>query len=277
MIKKTLFCGLIISLLLSAGCIQQEAKENDTPTTIAADKAAVLSSVVKAVNGIFTGYDAVMSSSAQELSGVDYGSQEARDVLTDALNKTPYSLEYAIVDAGDILVTVEPQQYKSSEGANISGQEHVKKLKATGKPVMGGIFKAVEGFEAAAIHYPIYSKGNNLSGELSLLIMPQTVIGETAKPLLEGTGLEAWAMDTNGRILYDADTGEIGKDLFTDPAYQSYPELLSLGRIIANQTSGTGEYSFLRQATNESVSKQAQWDTVELYGTEWRIVVTQEV
>jgi hypothetical protein len=277
MIKKTLFCGLIISLLLSAGCVQQEAKEAaTTSTTIAADQAIVLSSAVAGLNGAFNGYDVVMSSSAQKLSGIDYSSQAARDILADSLNKTPYALEYAIVDANDILVTIEPAQYKSSEGANISDQAHVKKLKATGKPVMSGIFKTVEGFEAAAIHYPIYSGENNLSGELSLLIMPQTVIGETANPLVEGTGLELWAMDIDGNILYDADTGEIGKNLFTDPDYQPYQELLSLGERIANQTAGTGEYSFLRQGESVEVTKQAQWDTVELYGTVWRIVVTRE-
>jgi branched-chain amino acid transport system substrate-binding protein len=276
MIKKVLFCGVILSLLLFAGCVQQESKEKDTPQVAAVDKAVILSKVVEGVNGIFKGYDNALSSSAEELSGKDYRSQDARDVLTDALNKTPYALEYAIVDANDILVTIEPAQYKSSEGANISDQAHVKKLKETGKPVMSGVFTTVEGFDAAAVHYPIYSKDKKLSGELSLLIMPQMIIGETSKSALEGTKLEVWAMDVNGKILYDADTGEIGKDLFTDPAYQSYPELLSLGKIISNQTAGTGKYSFLRQGENEVVSKQAQWDTVELYGSEWRIVITRE-
>jgi|WetSurMetagenome_2_1015567.scaffolds.fasta_scaffold67472_3 branched-chain amino acid transport system substrate-binding protein len=274
MIKKALFCGLILSVFLFAGCVQQEVKEETHATAV--DKAVILSKAVDGINGIFNRYDSILSTSARELSGKDYSSQDARDILTDALNKTPYAIEYAIVDAGDILVTIEPEQYKSSEGANISDQQHVKKLKATGKPVMSGIFTTVEGFDAAAIHYPIYSEDKNLSGELSLLIMPQTVIGETTKPMVEGAGLELWAMDVDGKILYDADTVEIGKNLFTDPAYQSYPELLSLGKSISNQKAGTGEYSFLRQGENVKVTKQAQWDTVELYGAEWRIVITRE-
>lgn len=277
MTKKELFCGLIISLLLFAGCIQQELKEEDTPDEASAgDKGAILSGAIKGVNNVFMDYDKVLSSSAGGLSEVDYDTQEARDILTDALNKTPYAIEYAIVDAGDILVTIEPSQYKSSEGANISNQAHVKKLKETGKPIMSGIFTTVEGFDAAAVHYPIYSKDDILSGELSLLIMPQKVIGETVRPLLEGTKIEVWAMDIDGRVLYDADTSEIGKNLFSDPVYQPYPELRSLSRSIADQKSGTGEYSFLRQGTNEEVKKQAQWDTVGLYGAEWRIIVTKE-
>lgn len=281
MAKKHLLMGLIITLLLFQGCIQEtettdSGKNNSSVKPAGYDKTTVLSKITNNVNSTFILFDDVMSSTSSELSDTGLKGQETRSILVKALNETPYALEYSTVDSDGILTTIEPSQYTPLEGTDISGQEHVKKLKETGKPVLGGTFHAIEGFDAVAIHYPIRSKsGGAFQGELSLLIKPENLIGGAIVPAIKDEAVEAWAMDTNGNILYDADSGEVGRNLFTDSLYQPYPELLSLGRRIIAENSGSGEYQFMAHDTGLLVKKHAQWATVGLYGTEWRIIVAQ--
>ena len=281
MAKEHLLMGLIITLLLFQGCIQNaetgdSEKTNTTVNSTVYDKSILLSRITTSIDSTFNKFDNVMSSTASELSDTRLKGQETRTILSKALNETPYAIEYSTVDSDGILVTIEPSQYRQSEGTNISGQEHVKKVKETGKPVLSKTFRAVEGFDAVAIHYPIKSKqGGALQGELSLLIKPENLLEEAIVPVIKGEGVEVWAMDTDGLILYDQDSTEIGRNLLTDALYWPYPELLSLGRRIVAEKSGSGEYEFLAHGTDQLVKKQAQWTTVGLYGTEWRIIVVQ--
>ncbi len=277
--KEHLLIGLLITLILFQGCIQKTETNDSGKTTTsinstAYDKTILLSRITTGIDSTFNKFDNVMSSTASELSDTDLKGQETRAILSKALNETPYTIEYATIDSDGILATIEPSQYRQSEGTNISGQEHVKKAKDTGKPVLSKTFKTVEGFDAAAIQYPIKSKQDGtLQGELSMLIKPENLLEEAIVPAIKDESVEAWAMDTDGLILYDQDSTEIGINLFTDELYQPYPELLSLGRRISAEKSGSGEYHFLAHGTDHVVKKQAQWATVELYGTEWRIVV----
>jgi hypothetical protein len=79
-------------------------------------------------------------------------------------------------------------------------------------------------------------------------------------------------MQKGGKILYDQDLGEIGLDLFTDPLYAGYPELLAAGRKMDEEDSGTAKYSFFKAGTRITVTKLIYWTTFELYGTEWKLV-----
>ena len=87
----------------------------------------------------------------------------------------------------------------------------------------------------------------------------------------------AWAMQTDGLILYDPDPEEVGRNLFQDPLYKPYVQLLSLGERIASERSGSGVYEFLGPGLTDPVVKSASWATVGLHGTEWRLVVVRVI
>jgi hypothetical protein len=83
---------------------------------------------------------------------------------------------------------------------------------------------------------------------------------------------KVWVMDSDGLILYDPDAAQMGTNLFMDPLYQPYAQLLSLGRRIAAQPSGSGSYEFLARGSNVAILKDATWESAGLHGTEWRLV-----
>ena len=81
-------------------------------------------------------------------------------------------------------------------------------------------------------------------------------------------------MQTDGRIIYDADPAQEGKMLFSDPVYSDYPQLLTLGHQISTDNSGYGTYQYYKTlASADLVKKEGFWTTIGIYGTEWRLVI----
>jgi hypothetical protein len=84
-------------------------------------------------------------------------------------------------------------------------------------------------------------------------------------------------MQTDGLILYDQDPDQINKNIFTDPMFEPFSDLISFSRTVAYNPSGAGSYDFYKKGYQDKVvvKKDAVWDTVKLYGNEWRIVVME--
>jgi hypothetical protein len=92
------------------------------------------------------------------------------------------------------------------------------------------------------------------------------------EPLLVNQDFEFWVMEKGGRMLYNQDAYEIGLNLFTDPLYKDFPELVTAAGKIDTEESGTTHYSFYKTGTSEPVTKLTYWTTFELYGMQWKLV-----
>jgi hypothetical protein len=93
-------------------------------------------------------------------------------------------------------------------------------------------------------------------------------------PLTNGTPYDIWVTETDGTVIYDTTPEEIGKNLFSDPGYQSAGLQEAFTRIVA-EPSGSLEYSFWDRNWGRNVTKEAQWGTAGIDGAEWRVVVTR--
>ena len=109
-------------------------------------------------------------------------------------------------------------------------------------------------------------------GSVSLFFKPETFFAQILPPLIKSFPVDIWVMEKGGRIIYDTDSSQIGLNLFTSPNYQPYSELQKLGRRIAAKQEGNGSYQYKVHGENISVTKNAYWKSVDLYGTEWRVV-----
>ncbi len=106
-----------------------------------------------------------------------------------------------------------------------------------------------------------------------MLIRPEHLIEPLLRKSKVSEDYELWTMQTDGMIVYDQDTDEIGRMLFTDPAYAGYKSLPALGRKIAANREGKGNYVYLAPGSDKKVIKEVLWETIALYGCEWRIVL----
>lgn len=224
------------------------------------------------VQSEFDRLEAGLKRAAAQLGASGLTGDAARMVLAELCGSFGYAVDCAAVDPAGKMVTIEPAAYRRFEGTDIGGQEQAKRMMQDRKPVISDVFTSVEGFAASDAEYPVTSRDGSFLGSVSLLFRPEQFLGEIIRPLVKGIPMDIWAMETGGRILYDVDKRQINLNLFSSPLYRPYRSLLELGRRIARNPSGAGNYTFLDRTTKKAVTKNAYWQTASLYGSDWRLV-----
>jgi hypothetical protein len=233
----------------------------------------ILSDLEKEITAELDKVDKDVAGVARSLSGIEFNKAGTRKMLGDLCRPYPYAVDCAFVDRSGRMVLVAPGEYRGFEGSNISEQEQVIRLQQSEKPVLSNAFRAVEGFDAVDLQHPVFSPGGEFEGSVSILFRPESLLSHVLMPVLQGMPVEAFVMQTDGRILYDEDKEEVGRMMFEDPMYKPFPQLLALGTLVCREKTGSGSYDFMQKGSKKLVRKDARWTTVGLHGTEWRLVV----
>lgn len=203
-------------------------------------------------------------------------SPEARETLRALLKSCPQAIDVCTVDLRGRMVAIEPEAYRQLEGSDIGGQEQVRHLWQSQRPVMSQVLRTVEGIEAVDLEHPVFDGNGDLLGSVSVLFKPKELLAAAWGKAKNQEALEPWAMDAAGRIIYDQDQHEVDRMLFSDSLYQGFPGLLALGRRMLAEPSGESQYSFPAQGkAQEVLTKSCAWATVELHGVWWRLVVAR--
>jgi hypothetical protein len=232
------------------------------------------SEIATVINKLTLSFDTLNKDMAANVTWMSQNINDTAGIRTHLLslyNNNSFPLEFGFVTPAGIFQIVEPALYHSAQGANLSQQDHIIKCFSTKLPVLSNTFDAVEGFSAAVDIHPIVYNNQILGGVTSLFITT-TILDRIISPIVKNQNFEIWVMETNGRTIYDQDTAEVGLNVFTDPLYQSFPELISAAHEIANGKSGETSYSFYKTGTTTKVTKKTYWDTFYLYGNEWKII-----
>jgi len=233
----------------------------------------ILSDLEKEIMAELNKIDVDVAGLASRLSEKDLKTAGTRKMLGDLCRSYPYAVDCAVVDRNGRMVLVEPEKYAGFEGSDISAQEQVIRLRESKKPVLSNVIKTVEGIDAADLEHPVFSPQGELAGSVSVLIRPESLFSYILTPVMQGMPAEAFVMQKDGRILYDADKEEVGRMLFEDPIYKPFPQLLAVGTMASREKTGAGSYEYRQEGSEKLVKKDAYWTTVGLHGTEWRLVV----
>lgn len=67
-----------------------------------------------------------------------------------------------------------------------------------------------------------------------------------------------------------------GKQIFDEPFFERFPKILTIAKRCITKRTGFIAFSFYQHGSEEIVPKETFWDTVELHGTEWRVLVVAE-
>lgn len=258
---------------------QDSARANTSAAAVpAGDLAFALLQIQADVQGSLSDMDLAVDEASHSLSATGLESAGAREVLSKLIESNPrLTMAVTVSKEGKILVSGS-KEYKGIEGADISKQEAIAKfLEAEDPdPIFGSPFQTVEGFEAVALVYPVYSTEGEFLGGISATFEPEKVIKALVEPWMNETGRSFWIMQTDGLIVYDRDASEIGTDLFEDPLYKPFPSLLTLGEKMVSVRSGHGSYDFhVTEGNTEVVTKDIYWTTAGLHGREWRLAITR--
>jgi hypothetical protein len=197
-----------------------------------------------------------------------------RKLLVSFINENPDVVDASFVDSKGVLRQIEPSEYKNLENADVSMRDHVMAMLKTRHPLFSSGFSSFEGFLAVELARPLYDDKENFVGSINAFIRPELLIDPLLKKSVTPLDFELWIMQPDGLIIFDQDKEEIGRMLFSDPKYADYAGLLDLGKKIAANPTGKGNYIFLGPGLKEKVIKDAVWQTVGLHGREWRVVLT---
>ncbi len=279
--KPTAFALLIIGLLsVSVGFNVYQYSQNASITNENRDvnskleMSTLLTNVQLEVNAELAKLDISLRSACAELSTTNLQDSKARNILSRIAANTSLIVNAATSDANDIILAVEPSQYRDIEGEDIQSQEQNLRMHQTMQPAMSDMILLVEGFYGVVMVAPIFNENETFVGSLSLVIQPYDLLKSAIEPAVEGTQYSMWTMQTNGTLLYDPDPVQQGKNLFTDPIYVAYPTVQAFVHQAADSQSGYGTYQYHQDTVaGEIVNKEAYWTTAGIYGTQWRIIV----
>ena len=273
-VKRILGAIMVINLLFPSVLLG-----GSTSSTGALQIPPLLQRVQLKVQNVLEEIDHNLAAYAKELTRTGLNSPKARSILATMCPNAsyPFLVDCCTVDSKGRMLLVEPAAYKSSEGADISGQEQIIRLHATRQPVLSPTITVVEGFDAIDLEQPVLSGSGEFMGSVSMLIKSEALFTSVIPPAIKGYPVNIWVVETNGRILYDGHEGEIGRNLFHDPMYKSFKELQGLGARIVAEPSGQGTYEYYEKGPEGPiVTKRAVWTTVGLHGTQWRLVLAHE-
>jgi predicted secreted protein len=252
-------CSIQLQLALSA------ANEDNIPQT--------LSSARTQVAAEFDRLDIALGKAAGQLGKTGLTGDEARRVLAKTCEELSYAIDCSTVDTRGRLTTIEPARYRSFEGKDISDQEQVKRILQLHKPVLSDGFRSVEGVDAVDAEYPVFTPDGRFIGSLSVMFKPEYFLGHIIAPLVKETALDIRVLEQGGRILYDADPKRIGLNVVTSPMDRSDEEQILLAQRILKTPRAEGVFrSKKKAAAGGDVVKKAHWQSVGLYGTDWRLV-----
>jgi hypothetical protein len=230
------------------------------------------------ITNILKGIEGTISHAARETGKAGIQREtEIRKLLQSCNTGRPYVIDSTFIDNKGIMRFIEPKQYQNYEGSDISKQEAIIKMLKTKKPRMGNAFVSVEGIKSIDIEYPVFSKGKQFLGSISMLIKHDELIRSVAEKIEKELGVNCMVMQKDGLILYKTDPTQIGRNTFTDPLYKDFPEVIALGKRMIKEKEGEGFYTFPTPGTKEVVKKRNVWKTVHFFNNDWIIAAYTEV
>ena len=172
--------------------------------------------------------DAEVSATGEILTGTGITGPGADSALLSLSESNDWIVDAVTVAPDGTIAAVMPEQYQGIIGEYIGNQSHIVTILTDQKPALSPIFRTVEGFEAAAIAYPVFSSGGDLIGGISVPFRPDLLTSPLIMNAIRGTGYSVDVLQaTDGLVLYDTDPAQIGKTP-DDPIYADYPELQSV-------------------------------------------------
>lgn len=270
------FLIIILITILGTGCLQEQ-KSIEASTTDHESMLQRLMNVTNSLQNSLHTFDSTMSDAATALGTTGISSPDADAILSRAAATHPSIINVITYDQNGTVVAVRPDTAKMMLGWNLSGYEIVKQTLAIQKPVMSDLIVLAEGGEGAVLAHPVFSPEGTFTGVVSMAFSPYTMVRPVAESEMNRNPFTWMVVQTDGRILYDPDPQEVGKETFNETLFAEFPEIIELARLYSVNRTGYDTYSFYRTGSGNVVSKETFWDTVGLHGTEWRILVISEV
>jgi hypothetical protein len=263
-------CTMIVFALVASAALTRPAAGEFG----ASEQHAKLTAISKKIQRILDDVGGHLAGAAKELGKPGLAGPDAERILDDLCRKQPYFACCATVDASGVILTDRPELNRKYEGTDISDQEHIKLLMSTQRPVMSGLFKAVEGYHAVEFGWPVFDRKKKFIGAVSAIVRPREFLEGIIEPMLSWDAFTIWVLQENGVALFSKDRSLEGEDLDDVIYYTKKFRYKPLLERIENERSGSMRY--MKEGTGHSTSRPRQffWESVEFKENRWRVVLS---
>ena len=265
-------CLLSVAILLV--CISGCLSGVDEDTVHHDEMSRILDESIDSINEELMRVSLTTGENADQLARLGIDSPEALNFLKQSLKKFPYAHSSVVIRPDGIVIAAVPEQYADLADQDWGYQPEVERANTEQVRIVSDVFWLVEGFYGISQSNPIFAADGQYLGYTDITYRPEQMISRQINPILAGTPYDIWVAETGGRVIYDTTAEEIGRNLFSDPAYQE-PGLQEAFRKIVSEPTGETAYTFWNRNWQQQVTKTALWGTAGVDGAEWRVVVTQ--
>jgi PAS domain S-box-containing protein len=272
-VKKIIFIALTI--VLTGACaflfnLFYKEAENTTITELNEEQMIHAKQAARGIEDFF----ATWIRSLNSLSKMD------EIIDNDAVGKRYMSFFYeanqeqirsiTLVDERGVILYNYPQ--RSSDGADISDQKHVRELLRDHRPVISDVFRAIEGFDSVALYVPIF-RGVAFKGGIAILVNFESIANRYLDVIKIGETGYAWVVSRDGTQIYSPISEFSGKSVFE--AIKDSPSRMVMVNDMLNGHEGAATYTVGRTADRDAgQSKEyAVYMPVHLGNTFWSIAV----
>jgi len=170
---------------------------------------------------------------------------------------------------GDILYSMPDN---SVAGRNIADQRHVAQVLATHSPTVSDVFTSVQGFQAVALHIPVF-QGEVFQGTLAFLLSFDTIARRHLKDLRVAETGYAFLYSQQGVLLYTPVPGLAGKSHLE--VTEGFPALRHTIERMLKGEAGTATFTFNRVRDQDvgPAVKHAVFLPIKLGNTFWSVCV----
>lgn len=277
--RKSTLSFVSVTALASLLCIAMAGSAQDIPESNAKvakpdEMSFLLLQIQSDVQGSLTDMESDVSNASQNLSDTGLEGAGAQKILSKLLETNSNLVEVVTFRKDGKIQSAECKGCEGSVDVDISSQEHIAHVIKIKTPALSGEFLTVEGYNATALAFPIFSREGEFLGGISATFEPDKFLKALVVPKLSGTNCSIFVMQTDGLIVYSSDANQIGNNLLKDPLYKPFPSLLTLVKKMVVRRSGYGNYDFQVTKSNKTVvTKELYWTTAGLYDREWRLAI----
>jgi PAS domain S-box-containing protein len=218
----------------------------------------------------FRGWTAILSSLSRldDVIEVSANGKSYMDLFNEAHQGQIQSVS-RVSEKGIIIYTVPD---KSSIGADISGQKHVREILAGRRLVVSDVFRTVQGKDGVALHVPVF-RGTEFKGTIAVVIDFRNLARRFIEVIRVGDTGYAWVVSREGTMLYSPVPGFTGRSIFD--ICREYPSLLPLARELVRGGQGSASYEFDRISARKvaPVRKHGVYLPIRIGNTYWPLVV----
>lgn|GEM_PF-2170959 len=256
---------IVVLALLIAGALgscRNDKKDALTALDIASGK---IQNSIDSLNG-------VLASAAESLAKVVADPEAVRARLKQVCSGSLLTKEVAFITPGGNKQIIKLPSAMEYKGTGLNQESRMKEAMQSKQPVFSGLFKAPDGLPTVGDVYPVVS-GSTVVGAIESVFTPHDLIHNVRITLVTAPN-EIWVMDQDGTVIYQQDSGTVGKNVFQDDSFSKFNNFQTACRTIAGAESGEVNYSYYATGTTNPVDKTAYWKTLKMHDKSWKIIYT---